>query len=239
MFRITFTEEKLVKKIGTSLVLAVALLVIGFNANAVTGYTEVNNELFDKAHLKNISQEGTLHYSYTRDSFIDGIAADTVDLEVTNIRNTGRADTHIEFFTGSNKRPYEDRDNQQGNSAFVFFLEWDVHEMQRLTEGDWRYFQRRIRWALAQGVPVKQVEVDYQGKKVAASQYIIQPYKGDPKNSRYSVHANKYYIFTLSEEIPGEIYQVRTIVPDGDSWQEGDAVLIDESLNFINFEATK
>ena len=227
------------QKIVTSLVSMIALLLVTFNVYAVKGYTEVNNELFDKAHLKNISEEGILHYQYTRDSFIDGDAADTVDLEVSNLRNTGRGDTHVEFFTGPNKRPYEDRDNQQGNSVFVFFLEWDVHEMQRLTEGDWRYFQRRIRWALAHGTEKKEVEVDYQGQKVKALQYIIQPYKNDPKSERYSLYMNKYYIFTLSEAVPGEIYQVRTIVPDGTSWQEGDATLIDESLNFIDFEVTE
>ena len=227
------------QKIGSSFILAALLLLTTVNAYSLNGYTEVNNALFDKAHLKNIKQAGTLHYIYTRDSFIEGTHEDTVDLEVTNVRNTGRADTHIEFFTGPNKRPYEDRDNQQGNSTFVFFLEFDVHEMQRLTEGDWRYFQRRIRWALAKGTDGKDVEIDYQGGKVAGVQYIIQPYKNDPKKDRYSLYANKYYIFTFSEEIPGEIYQVRTIVPDGLTWQEGEPSLEDVSLTFTDFDISE
>ncbi|MBL4638785.1 MAG: hypothetical protein JKY76_05425, partial [Proteobacteria bacterium] len=45
-----------------------------------------------------------------------------------------------------------------------------------------------------------------------------------------------YYIFTMSEEIPGEVYQIRTIVPDGKKWQEGDEVLTEEVLTFVGFE---
>ena len=215
-----------------SLVSASLLLLVTVNAYSVTGFTEVNNALFDKAHLKNILQPAKLHYQYKKESFIEGGREDTIEMEVTNIRNTGRRDTHVDFFTGPNKRPYEDRENQQGNSVFVFFLEYDVHELNRLTGGEWRYFQRKIRWALAKGADKKEVDIDYQGKKVKGNQYIIQPYKNDPKNDRYSLYANKYYIFTLSEDIPGEIYQVRTIVPDGDTWKEGDAALTDESVTF-------
>jgi hypothetical protein len=36
----------------------------------------------------------------------------------------------------------------------------------------------------------------------------------------------------MSEAIPGEIYQLRTIVPDGKTWQEGDAILTEETVTF-------
>lgn len=225
----------MVKNIWFSVISSCLLLGFTINAFAVAGFSDVNNELFDKAHLKNINQPTVLHYKYNRTSFVDGPREDTIDVVVSNIRNTGRKDTHFEFFTGENKRPYQDRENQQGNSVFVFFLEFDVHELNRLTEGDWRYFQRKIRWALAKGAVKKEVEIDYQGEKVKAVQYTIQPYINDPKNSRYTLYASKYYIFTMSEAIPGEIYQVRTIVPDGKTWQEGDAILTEETVTFSGF----
>lgn len=214
------------------------LLLFTASSYAVTGFSDVNNALFDKAHLKNIKQEGILHYVYKKDHFSDGAREDTIDIIITNLRNTGRKDTHFEFFTDEHKRPYLDRDNQQGNGVFVFFLEFDVREMDRLTGGDWRYFQRKIRWALAKGATKKEIEIDYEGEKVKGVQYIIQPFINDPKNSRYTLYANKYYIFTMSEEIPGEIYQVRTIVPDGKKWQEGDAVLSEETVTFSGFNPT-
>ena len=108
--------------------------------------------------------------------------------------------------------------------------------MEHRTGGGWRYFQRKIRWAMADGAEKKSVEVDYNGKKVHATQYIIQPYVDDPKNSRYQLYAGKYYIFTLSEEIPGEIYQIKTIVPDGMTWEEGEPALIEETVTFAGYE---
>jgi len=225
-----------VQKVWFSLVSACLLSLVTVNAYSVTGFSEVNNELFDKAHLKNVTKPGTLHYKYKKESFIDGAREDTIDMVVTNIRNTGRCDSHFEFFTGKFNRPYEDRMNQQGNGVFVLYLEFDIHELDRLTGGDWPYFQRKIRWALAKGADKKEVEIDYQGKKVKGFQYTVQPFINDPKNARYSLYASKYYIFTLSEEIPGEIYQIRTIVPDGKTWQEGDEILTEEVLTFSGFE---
>jgi len=224
-------------KIGLKLVSAWLFFVISSNASAVSGFSEINNELFDKAHLKNVSQPGTLHYQYKKDSFIDGTREDTIDMIVTNLRNTGRKDTSFEFFTGPYKRPYEERNNQQGNGVFVLYLEFDIHELDRLTGGEWAYFQRKIRWALAKGAEKKEIEIDYQGQKVKALQYVIQPFINDPKKERYNLYANKYYIFTMSEQIPGEFYQLRTIVPDGKTWQEGDEVLTEEILTFVGFEA--
>jgi len=50
------------------------------------------------------------------------------------------------------------------------------------------------------------------------------------------LYSSKYYIFTMSEEIPGEIYQVKTVVPDGKNWKEGDPVLVEEKVTFSGFE---
>ena len=205
-------------------------------AVAAPGFSEINNELFDKAHMKNIEQPGTLTYKYKKTSFVEDSREDTIAMTVTNIRNTGRCDSSFEFFTGKYKRPYEALNNQRGNGVFVLFLEFDVHEMKRLTGGEWRYFQRKLRWAFAEGADKKEVDIDYNGHTVKGTQYIVQPYVNDPKNARYKLYANKYYIFTLSEEIPGEIYQVRTIVPDAKTWNEGDPVLVDESITFVGFD---
>lgn len=225
------------KKQLLPLLLGAFLTVFTGAVFAVAGFSEVNNALFDSAHLKNIKQPGVLHYKFAKKSFTEGERDDTIDVTVSNIRNTGRADLHFDFFTGKFNRPYMDLENQQGNGIFVYFLEYDVHEMNRLTGGEWRYFQRKIRWAFAAGGTRKDIQIDYKGKQVPAIQYIIQPYANDEKNDRYKLYANKYYIFTLSDAIPGGVYQVRTIVPDGDKWQEGQAALVDESVTFTGYDA--
>ncbi|RLC97664.1 MAG: hypothetical protein DRI46_12600 [Chloroflexi bacterium] len=224
------------KKIGFSIFMGLMILLIAIKSSADTGFTEVNNALFDSPHMKNIMKPGTLHYSYKKESYIEDSAEDTIDVEVTNIRNTGRRDLSFEFFTGPNRRPYKDMENQQGNGMFVLFLEWDVHELERQTEGSWRHFQRRIRWAFAEGATKKEVEIDFQGKKLKGIQYSIQPYASDPKSTRYRLYANKYYVFTLSEDIQGEIYQIKTIVPDGKVWRDGDVPLTTETITFTGFD---
>ena len=88
----------LVQKIRSSLVSACVLLMFSVSSYAVPGISEINNEIFDKAHLKNIMEPGTLHYVYKKEHFIDGPRSDTIDLVLTNLRNTGRKDTHIDFF---------------------------------------------------------------------------------------------------------------------------------------------
>lgn len=211
------------------------MLVAIATVSAAPGFSEVNNVLFDSAHLDNISEPGVLTYDYEKESVVDDSREDTIKVAVSNIRNTGRRDLAFEFFTGKYKRPYEMMENQRGNGVFVLFLEYDIHEMNRLTGGEWRYFQRKIRWAFAEGAQKKEVDIDYNGKTVKGTQYILQPYADDPKNQRYKLYAGKYYIFTLSEEIPGEIYQIRTVVPDGESWSEGEPTLVDESITFAGF----
>lgn len=226
-----------------SICVSACMLILSANVFAQAGFSEINNEIFDKAHLRNIQEAGTLHYKYKKEHFVDGEREDTVDLVLSNLRNTGRKDTHVDFFSGPYNRPYQDRENQQGNTVAVFFLEFDVREMGKLfnkgnNNNRWHYLQKKVKWALAKGANKKEVDIDYNGRTIKGVQYTVQPYINDPKKSEFPLYASKYYIFTMSSEIPGEIYQVRTIVPDGDSWEEGAAVLIDESLTFDSFEAS-
>lgn len=224
------------KKTSFTFLWAFILTLVSGTTIAAPGYSEINNQLFDKSHLKNINEPAKLIYKYKKDSYTEGNREDTIEMMVDNIRNTGRRDTQFEFFTGEHNRPYQAMEDQRGNGVFVYFLEFDIHEMERRTGGEWRYFQRKIRWAMAEGADKKEVEVEYDGKKVKAFEYTIQPYVDDPKNSRYKLYAGKYYIFTLSEEIPGEIYQIRTIVPDGTRWEEGQTALVEESVTFAGYE---
>lgn len=202
---------------------------------AAEGFSEVNNALFDSPHMQNINNPGRLNYRYKRIDSGDQPRQDTVSIEITNITESGRTDQAYHFFTGEHKRPYQDRKNVTGNAIFMLFLESDVHELQRQTGGSWRHFQRRIRWALAAGATKNDLLIPYQGKDIKATQYIIQPYANDDQRARYGPFAYKYYAFTLSDEIPGTIYEVRSIVPEAKTWKEGDEFLADERITFTGF----
>ena len=215
--------------------LVYGLLLINTQLLAAEGYSEVNNALFDSPHMQNIKVPGSLNYQYMKTGISEQLKEDKISVNITNISDTGRTDQAYDFFSGENKRPYQDRTKLIGNGIFMLFLEWDVHELERQTKGSWRYFQRRIRWAMAAGAEKKEVLIAYQGRELKGTQYTIQPYANDEKSARHGSHANKYYTFTLSDGIPGTIYEIRTIVPKGKIWQEGDALITDERLTFTGF----
>ena len=202
---------------------------------AENGFSDINNDLFDKPHMKNIKKAGRLNYLFTSNHGSTSIK-DTARIDITNIRDDFRTDQKYFFFTKKNNKPFSDRTNMLGNGIFMLFLEWDIHDLERNTEGSWRHFQRRIRWAMAENPKKTEIEIDYQGKKIKGFQYTIQPYVNDKKSTRYGDYANRYYIFKFSDEIPGTIYQIRTITPKTKTWKEGDKVIADAQLTFTNFE---
>ena len=49
-------------------------------------------------------------------------------------------------------------------------------------------------------------------RRVATTQIRIAPYRDDPARSRYEKFADKIYVFTLSDEIPGKVVEVHSEV---------------------------
>jgi hypothetical protein len=205
---------------------------------AEDSFSEVNNALFNSPHMQSIKVAGQLNYLY-RKTETNKTNEDSVTLDITNISESGRSDQIYIFFTGENKKAYPPRRNIRGNGIFMMFLERDVHQLEVKTKGSWRHFQRRIRWAMAEGANKKEVEITYQGKKLKGIQYSIQPYANDKKAERYGIYANKYYTFTLSDKIPGTIYEVRTIVPKNKQWKDGDEAFEGERITLIGFSPSQ
>ena len=57
-----------------------------------------------------------------------------------------------------------DIEGAKGNPAVLYFLERDINEMQRLTQGKANYFRKRIRMAIYQGASIKNVTLPYRGR---------------------------------------------------------------------------
>lgn len=218
-----------------NLLLVLCLCITSLTSFAADGFSEINNALFDSAHMKNISEPGTISYQYIKTQTGKNNRQDTIKVNVKNLSKSGRTDQSYDFFTGEHKRPYTARSNVLGNAIFMLFLEWDIHELERETEGSWRHFQRRIRWAMAKGAQKKGVEINHNGEIIKGIEYSIQPYANDKKSKRYGSYANTYYIFTLAENIPGTIYEIRVIVPKEKNWKEGDEVLSEKHISYKDF----
>ncbi|MFM0322134.1 hypothetical protein [Caballeronia glebae] len=107
------------------------------------------------------------------------------------------------------------------NPAIIYFLEHDVAEMAQLTGGQRRYFQQRVRMALAAGPAITPVSSESLGlgKHAKAQQIVIQPYLNDPNAERFTKYTAKRYTFVMADDVPGRLLMIRTEVPgDGNDF---------------------
>ncbi len=88
--------------------------------------------------------------------------------------------------------------------------------MEQRTGGSWRYFQKRMKIALADAAAVEPVTLSVAGHRVEGTRVRITPFVGGRYRKRFANLADKYYVFTLSEAVPGGIYRLRSVVPADD-----------------------
>ena len=194
-------------------------------------FSSAETKLWLSNHLKNVSSPVKLFYEFEKKgSFEEGIV-DSVILEIIHDNDDGTKNTHMEFFTEERNQsiPEEVTRNIIGNPVLGIYLQGDAYEMDRLTEGHWRYFHRKIKLALTEDkANVEPVSIDFDGNTVPGEKITISPYTRDPRRSQFEIFADKRYEFILSEEIPGTLYQIKTLVPDNSDSANGP--LIEETL---------
>lgn len=195
-------------------------------------FSEAETKLWLDNHLANIDKPGRLYYKFRRTGSYDRGFKDSVYLDIVEINEDGTKDTLLDFFSGLREQRAEPRNLTRvtGNPVLGQYMSGDVREMKRLTDGSWRYFQRRIKTAFARGAKVEDVTVNYNGSLIQAEKITIRPYLDDPHRRDFEKFADKVYEFILSKQIPGEIYQIRTVIPDKEN-PDGEP-LIQEELTF-------
>jgi hypothetical protein len=213
-----------------------ALMLLLFSATAVFAddeHSEAEKLLFEADNLKKITKPTKLHYTFVKNGTLEQSFQDNVEISIDKIMPDGGKNVTAEFLSGANKKNYPPIEEVRNNPVLLYFLERDIHEMQRLTGGKPHYFQKCIRIALADHAEVRPVTIIYDGKEVTGKEIKITPYVNDELKARFGKHVGKYYLFTLSDKIPGEVYQLRSVTPDiqsGGSSKE--QPLIEETLTF-------
>jgi hypothetical protein len=190
---------------------ALLLPVYGSCAN---DFSVAEQAVFLDRHLANLRPPTTLHYSYQKRGTLEAAFDDTVDLALTARANGNCCAARVQFFSGARALYPPDIDAEQGNPAILYFLEHDIQEMERMTQGRANYFRKRIRMAVYQGAEVRELNLLYRGRPVAVQQISITPYRDDPNRARYEKLATKQYQFLLSSAVPGGLYGIRTRVGD-------------------------
>lgn len=208
-----------------------AVLATAGGASATTDANDLspaNRALFTTDHMASINQPTALIYDFEKKGTLEPGFTDTVEIDITKVSAHGRKDLAFHFLSGPNHIEFPDREDFVGNPIFMFFLERDVRELQRLTRGNALYYRFLIRDALVKGATMTPTTFTSGGQTHKGTEIRIKPFAEDPGNERYPRFAKKEYLFILSDEIPGGFYKVGAVTPDPSK----DEPVTDDSVTF-------
>ncbi len=190
-------------------------------------------------HLKNIKTPTVLRYHFKKQGTFEEGFEDNVEFRIKEIKPDGMKAGEVSWFSGERNHYVPPYDGISGNPVLGIYLQGDVLEMNRITEGYWRYFHRLIKQAFANSAEIKPVSISFNGKTVQGKQVRITPYLKDPHtfgNETFKKLENKEYLITVCDEIPGYLYEIHTVVPAPEDASDKSKPLIDESLVLVSAE---
>ena len=200
-------------------------------------FAMAENKLWLDNHLGNITEPTSLYYEFEKSgSYEDGFT-DSVFLKVVELNEDGTKNTLLDFFTAERKQriPEGNTTNIRGNPVLGIYMNGDVFDMARITGGKsdrYKYFLKQIKVALRETAKIESITFSYNGKEYQGEKIFFTPYVKDPHRRDFEKFADKYYEIVISEEIPGKIYQITTIIPDVSS--ESAEPLVMETLKLID-----
>ena len=198
-------------------------------------FSNAENKLWMDKHLLNIEQPARLHYEFVKTgSYEDGFI-DDVYLDIVKINEDGSREAALQFFTEERKQKVSPSNVEKikGNPVIGIFMQGDVYEMSRFTDGGWKYFHRQIKLAIADNNTSEPVTIVLDGKEYQGEKIVIHPFERIPKKSRLREFSDKRYEFILSDEIPGKLYQIWTVINDAEN---PSVPLVEEKLTLVNVE---
>lgn len=213
--------------------LAAIVVVLGIAvavAPAHAGDEEIATEaVFERQHLDNIEAPTTLRYSYERNGSLLGDLVDQARLVITAIAADGRKQVEFHLFSGADARHVAPQQGFRNNPMIVAFLQRDVEQMSRITGGSPHYFRNRIREAFTRAATVQAeaVTVAFEDRKLEGTKVTVRPFVHDPQLPRFPQFRDKQYEFLLAPEIPGGVYSLRALTPNGTG-----EPLLDETMTF-------
>ena len=197
----------------------VAAAMDGTEAEGEASFSEAERLLWMTDQLRAVREPSVLGYQFKRSGTYEQGFEDTVEFTVTRVKPGGLKDGMVRFFSGERNFPVPPAEDTDVNPVLKIYFQGDVYEMNRLTDPDgqsrerWRYFQRRIKFALAEAAKVEPVTVEFEGKRHAGKAVSFAPFVNDPKRSEFEKFAGKAYRIVVSDTLPGYLYSVETEVP--------------------------
>lgn len=193
--------------------------------------SEAETVMFMANHLAGVKAPATLRYAIHHGGSMEAAFDDTAEVMVEQGKAKGTKTVNARFLSGERRLQLPEVEDAQQNPVLLYFLERDISEMKRLTGAkNQNYFRKQIRIALADAAEVKTVMVKLDGREVPAKQIRISPYLDDPNKDKFEKFTGKYYVFTISEAVPGQIYRAESVIPDKEG--ENRPPLVQEVLSY-------
>ncbi|HVJ54096.1 MAG TPA: hypothetical protein VM689_16635 [Aliidongia sp.] len=167
--------------------------------------------LFETPHLQAIDHPETLRYRYERVG-LDPLV-DSVTLHIETIHPDGTKYVSFEFLTGEHHQFFPAVDEFKGNPLLMLFLEHDVREMKQQFGVASAYFRDQVRSAFVDRAKMADTTIELDGKTVPAKEITLKPYEGDARFEKLPAVKDKTYSFILSDQVPGEIQQLKIDEP--------------------------
>lgn len=210
-------------------VFAVSAFAQGDSTGAKAGaqdYSDAERIIFMHEHLGALQPPQTLVYRFSRSGTLEAGFEDHVTLRLSPSAAGSCCDGEVDFLGAGRQLMLPTVEAARANPVILYFLEHDVREMSRLTQGQHNHFRRRIRMAIYQGAQVEERALEYQGRTITARQVLITPYADDPNRARFERFADKQYMFWISDEVPGGVFGIATRMNARDAGTE--PLMIDE-----------
>lgn len=188
-------------------------------AQAPVEFSEAETRMWMTDQLKSITRTMELRYRFEKSGTLEEGFTDEVRLVIDKINPDGSKATSMQFFTGERNFPASPADSTTVNLVLGKYLEGDVRDMNRLTDPNgsarerWRYFQRRIKLALAESATVAATTFKFDGRTWNGHEISFAPYVDDPHRQQFERYADKQYRIVVSDELPGYVYRIETVVP--------------------------
>ena len=171
--------------------------------------------LFMDAHLARMKAPTTLRYQFVRtDAKGTGSFKDTVDIAFARGGTTPCCKVSGTFLSGERAMRPPEVDDARSNPVLMYYLEYEVRQLQRATKGGVAHFRKQIRMSLVDQAEVSPTRIQWEGREVDATTVRVSPFLNDPYRARFEREAQKVYTFVMSEAVPGGIYQISARLPD-------------------------
>ena len=139
-------------------------------------------------------------------------AGSGIELSLRPDETGGRSAT-VELVTEAGRQPAGSFPGGVGNPVLLVFLERDVAAMARLLHGSPYYIRNRIREAIGADPPIASASFTYDGRNVEGWRIEVSPFTQDRNRDKLREHAARRYEFTLSDAVPGRLYEIRAVTP--------------------------